>query len=186
MRVISGSLGGRQLLAPKGWKVRPTSERVREAIFSALGEISGMTVADLYCGTGALGIEAISRGAASAVLVDRDTRPAMGNVHNLALTGQIDLVRSGAPEWASGAADQSFDLVFIDPPYREAQEVAEALDAELVRILKPGGRVIGESDNRRPLEFPSLETVRERRYGRTVVTFHQVPSPPDQETSVPA
>ena len=76
MRVIAGELKGRPLLAPRGWKVRPTSDRVREAIFSALGEaVTGARVLDLYCGTGALAIEALSRGAASAVLVDRDTRP---------------------------------------------------------------------------------------------------------------
>jgi len=183
MRVIAGRLGGRQLLAPKGWKVRPTSERVREAIFSALGDIEGLRVLDLYCGTGALGIESISRGAASAVMVDRDTRPALGNVHNLGLTGEIELIRGEAPVWIAGAPDGAFDLVFLDPPYREAIAVAGQLDPELGRVLAPGGRVIAESDNRGPLEFPSLETVRERRYGRTVVTFHRVPSPPDQETS---
>jgi 16S rRNA (guanine966-N2)-methyltransferase len=180
MRVIAGRLGGRQLLAPKGWKVRPTSERVREAIFSALGDVEGMRVADLYCGTGALGIEAISRGAASAVLVDRDVRPAMGNIHNLGLIEQSELVRSEAPEWITGALEASFDLIFLDPPYREAGEVAEKLDPELARVLAPGGRLIAESDRRGPLEFPSLETVRERRYGRTVVTFHRVPSPSPQ------
>lgn len=186
MRVIAGRLGGRQLLAPKGWKVRPTSERVREAIFSALGDVEGLSVADLYCGTGALGIEAISRGAAKAVLVDRDTRPAIGNVHNLGLTGEIELVRAGAPEWIPAVPDGSFDLVFIDPPYREATQVASRLDPHLARILAPGGRVVAESDNRGPLEFPSLETVRERRYGRTVVTFHRLFPSPDLEPSRPA
>ncbi|HMU26827.1 MAG TPA: RsmD family RNA methyltransferase [Solirubrobacterales bacterium] len=181
MRVIAGRLGGRQLLAPKGWKVRPTSERVREAIFSALGDIGGMRVADLYCGTGALGIEAISRGAGPAVLVDRETRPAMGNVHNLGLTGEAELVRAEAPEWIANVPDGSFDLVFLDPPYRDATRIAGELDPHLARILAPGGRVIAESDRRGPLEFPSLETVRERRYGRTVVTFHRVPSQPPQD-----
>jgi len=185
MRVISGRLGGRQLLAPKGWKVRPTSERVREAIFSALGGIEGMVVADLYCGTGALGIEAISRGAARATLVDRDTRPALGNVHNLGLTAEVDLVRAEAPNWITTAPSGVFDLVFIDPPYREASQVAAMLDGELGRVLAPGGRVIAESDNRGPLEFPSLETVRERRYGRTVVTFHRLQSPQDPENPDP-
>lgn len=186
MRIIAGRLGGRQLLAPKGWKVRPTSERVREAIFSALGDIEGTRVLDLYCGTGALGIEAISRGAASAVMIDRDTRPAMGNVHNLGLTGEIELIRGEAPDWITGAGDRSFDLVFLDPPYREASEVAGRLDLQLPRILTPDGRLVAESDRRGPLEFPSLETVRERRYGRTMVTFHRVPSPSDQETRTPA
>ena len=74
MRVIAGELKGQRLVAPRGWKVRPTSDRVREAIFSALGDVVGARVLDLYCGTGALAIEALSRGAAGAVLVDRDTR----------------------------------------------------------------------------------------------------------------
>ncbi|HKB51822.1 MAG TPA: RsmD family RNA methyltransferase, partial [Solirubrobacterales bacterium] len=78
MRVIAGELKGQRLVTPRGWKVRPTSDRVREAIFSALGDIEGKRVLDLYCGTGALAIEALSRGAAAAVLVDRDTRPALG------------------------------------------------------------------------------------------------------------
>lgn len=184
MRVIAGRLGGRQLLAPKGWKVRPTSERVREAIFSALGDVEGMRVLDLYCGTGALGIESVSRGASSAVLIDRDTRPAMGNVHNLGLTAEIELVRAEAPAWLADAPDSAFDLIFLDPPYREARQVAERLDGHLGRVLADEGRVIAEADNRGPLEFPSLETVRERRYGRTVVTFHRVPSPPEPETRI--
>ena len=81
MRVIAGELKGQRLVAPRGWTVRPTSDRVREAIFSALGErVVGARVLDLFSGTGALAIEALSRGAAHAVLVDRDTRPALGNV----------------------------------------------------------------------------------------------------------
>lgn len=181
MRVIAGRLGGRQLLAPKGWRVRPTSERVREAVFSALGDIDGARVADLYCGTGALGIEAVSRGAASAVLVDRDTRPALGNVHNLGLTEQSELVRGDALDWVESASAGEFDLVFLDPPYREARVIAERLDRSLGRILAPGGRVVAESERQMTLEFPSLENFRERRYGRTMVTFHRVPSPITQE-----
>lgn len=172
MRVIAGRLGGRQLLAPKGWQVRPTSERVREALYSALGDVSGYAVADLYCGTGALGIEAISRGAASAVLVDSDTRPALGNVHNLGLTGEIDLVRAEVPAWlTSENGARKFDLVLLDPPYRMAADLATVLDRELPRILAPGGRVVIECAAKHPLELPSLEIIRERRYGRTMVTF---------------
>lgn len=172
MRVIAGEFGGRQLLAPKGWKVRPTPERVREAMFSALGDISGMRVADLYCGTGALGIEALSRGAESAVLVDRDTRPAMGNIHNLGLTDRTELVRAEASEWLATQTG-GFDLVFADPPYRVAPEIAAALDERLPGVLAPSGRVVVECEAKRPLELPSLELVRERRYGRTLVTFHR-------------
>src|ERR671924_216339 len=99
MRVVAGELGGRRLVAPRGWRVRPTSDRVREAIFSALGEIEGARVLDLYCGTGALGIEAISRGAAHATLIDRDTRPALGNVESLELRDRVELVRADAAGW---------------------------------------------------------------------------------------
>lgn len=178
MRVIGGDLGGRQLLAPKGWKVRPTPERVREAIFSALGDISGLRVADLYCGTGALAIEALSRGAAEAVLIDRDSRPAAGNIRNLDLTDRARLVRAEAPEWMASAGE-SFDLVFVDPPYRFDPETAAALDRTLPEILAPDGRVILECDARRPLELPSLRPVRERRYGRTLVTFLRSTEEPD-------
>ncbi len=181
MRVIAGTLGGRQLLAPKGWKVRPTSERVREALFSALGDITGFAVADLYCGTGALGIEAISRGATSAVMIDNDTRPAMGNVHNLGLVDQIELVRGEASSWLDSQNGRLFDLILIDPPYRMASDVAEDLDRRLPGVLAPDGRVVVECAAKHPLELPSLETVRERRYGRTLVTFHRHPTDPKSE-----
>lgn len=182
MRVVGGELGGRQLLAPKGRKVRPTPERVREALFSALGDIAGARVADLYCGTGALGIEAVSRGAAEAVLVDRDTLPAMGNIHNLGLVDRVELVKADAAAWAaSGAGGRQFDLILLDPPYRRAAEPAPGFDDVLGSILAPEGRVVVESEAGRPFELPSLETVRERRYGRTLVTFLVHPSSPERK-----
>jgi 16S rRNA (guanine(966)-N(2))-methyltransferase RsmD len=177
MRVIAGRLGGRQLLAPKGWKVRPTPERVREAMFSALGDIAGMTVADLYCGTGALAIEALSRGAASAVLVDRDIRPALGNVLNLGLDGQAELVRDDPLRWLeSGGPGRSFDLILLDPPYRRTAEVAEAIEPHVAALLSPGGRLVVESEAGREFSVRSLDVVRERRYGRTLITFLTHPS----------
>ncbi len=110
MRVIAGELKGRPLVAPRGWKVRPTSDRVREAIFSALGEaVAGARVLDLFCGTGALAIEALSRGAASAVLVDRDTRPALGNVESLGLGERVELVRSDVERWLAARAERGGD-----------------------------------------------------------------------------
>lgn len=177
MRVVAGELGGRRLVAPRGWRVRPTSDRVREAIFSALGDVAGARVLDLYCGTGALAIEAISRGAAEATLVDRDIRAALGNVRNLGLQDRIDLVRSEVVPWLKRPAsagppdDPGFDLVFVDPPYKLADRLAPELDLHLPRRLAEGGRVIVESSARRPLEL-SLPVLRERRYGGTMVTFH--------------
>ena len=170
MRVVAGELGGRRLVAPRGWRVRPTSDRVREAVFSALGDVEGMRVADLYCGTGALGIEAISRGAAAATLVDRDIRGALGNVRGLELNDRVDLVRSDVLSWLKrGGA--GYDLLFIDPPYKLAHRLGPELDIHLPSRLAKGGRVIVESSARRPLSL-SLPLLRERRYGGTLVTLH--------------
>lgn len=176
MRVIAGELKGRRLVAPRGWKVRPTSDRVREAVFSALGEVAGARVLDLYCGTGALAIEALSRGAASAVLVDRDTRPALGNVERLGLGERAELARADVGRWlAARAADPAaprFDLVFVDAPYRLADRVGQELETHLPRLLAAGGRAVVESAARRPLRLDSPPRLRQRRYGGTDVSFY--------------
>ncbi len=179
MRVIAGELKGRPLLAPRGWKVRPTSDRVREAIFSALGEsVRGAHVLDLFCGTGALAIEALSRGAEEAVLVDRDTRPALGNVESLGLGGRVELVRSDAERWLAARAAEPdlrpFDLVFVDAPYRLADRVGQELNAHMPRLLGESGRAIVESGARRPLRIDSLERLRQRRYGAADVSFYGI------------
>jgi 16S rRNA (guanine(966)-N(2))-methyltransferase RsmD len=177
MRVIAGDLKGQRLVAPRGWKVRPTSDRVREAIFSALGErVVGAQVLDLYCGTGALAIEALSRGAECAVLVDQDTRPALGNVQRLGLAERIDLVRTDVERWLAqvSAADAAgkFDLVFVDAPYRLADRVTQTLDTHLPQLLADNGRAVVESGARRPLRVESLEPLRQRRYGAADVTIY--------------
>jgi 16S rRNA (guanine966-N2)-methyltransferase len=175
--VIAGELRGRRLLAPRGWRVRPTSDRVREAIFSALGEVGGTRVLDLYCGTGALSVEALSRGALAATLVDRDTRPALGNIEALGLGGRAGLIRSDVSAWlrTAPAAGDRFDLIFVDAPYRLADRIDPELDSLLPPLLAEGGRVIAEGSAARPLELPSLAKLRERRYGGTVVAFFAAP-----------
>lgn len=178
--MIAGELRGRRLVAPKGWQVRPTSDRVREAVFSALGEIEGASVLDLYCGTGALAIEALSRGAARATLVDRDVRPALGNIRGLGLDERVDLVRSDIPRWLASTEakgeEGAFDLIFCDAPYRLAHPLGPDLETHLPRLLGKDGRVIVESPARRPLALPSFERLRERRYGGTHVAFYGLPS----------
>jgi 16S rRNA (guanine966-N2)-methyltransferase len=164
-------------VAPRGWKVRPTSDRVREAIFSALGDrVGDARVLDLYCGTGALAIEALSRGAAHAVMVDRDTRPALGNVEHLGLRDRVELVRADACRWlasAAGAPNASrFDLVFVDAPYRLADRVGQELNTHLPSLLDEGGRAIVESGAGSPLRLDSLERLRQRRYGGVDVSFY--------------
>jgi 16S rRNA (guanine966-N2)-methyltransferase len=181
MRVIAGELKGQTLVAPRGWKVRPTSDRVREAIFSALGErVVGARVLDLYCGTGALAIEALSRGAAAAVLVDRDTRPALGNVQRLGLGERAELLRADVGRWlaqvSADAASGSFDLVFVDAPYRLADRVAQDLNTHLPRLLAAGGRAVVESGARSPLRIDALEPLRQRRYGAADVSIYGEPA----------
>jgi 16S rRNA (guanine966-N2)-methyltransferase len=175
--VIAGELRGRRLLAPRGRRVRPTSDRVREAIFSSLGEVGGARVLDLYCGTGALSVEALSRGAAGATLIDRDTRPALGNIEALGLGGRAELVRSDVAAWLRSAAGAGarFDLIFVDAPYRLADRIGPELDSLLPPLLAEGGRVIAEGSATHPLELPSLVKLRERRYGGTVVSFFGAP-----------
>ncbi|HEX7058387.1 MAG TPA: RsmD family RNA methyltransferase [Solirubrobacterales bacterium] len=180
MRVIAGELGGQRLIAPRGWKVRPTSDRVREAIFSALGDrVVGARVLDLYCGTGALAIEALSRGAAGATLVDRDTRAALGNIERLGLRDRVELVRADAVRWLAAQPSPpdglGFDLVFVDAPYRIADRVGRELDTHLPRLLAEGGRLVIESGARRPLRLTALEQLRQRRYGGTDVSFYGGP-----------
>jgi 16S rRNA (guanine966-N2)-methyltransferase len=181
MRVIAGELKGQRLVAPRGWKVRPTSERVREAVFSTLGDrVEGATVLDLYCGTGALAIEALSRGAAHAVLVERDPRAVAvirRNLEVLGLGDRAELVRADAGAWLAGATarpdGRRYDLVFVDAPYKLADLVAEQLDTHLPGVLAPDGRAVVESGARRPLAIGSLERLRQRRYGAADVSIYR-------------
>jgi 16S rRNA (guanine966-N2)-methyltransferase len=177
VRVIAGELKGQRLVAPQGWKVRPTSDRVREAVFSALGDrVAGAAVLDLYAGTGALAIEALSRGAEGAVLVDRDIRPALGNVERLGLGDRAELIRADVERWlaqvSGGPQARKFDLVFVDAPYRLADRVADLLDTHLPELLAPGGRAIVESGAGKPLRVASLERLRQRRYGAADVSIY--------------
>ncbi len=177
MRVIAGELKGQRLVAPRGWQVRPTSDRVREAVFSILGaRVEGAQVLDLYCGTGALAIEALSRGAERAVLVDRDTRPALGNVERLGLGERVELVRADVGRWlgevSSATFEGKFDLVFVDAPYRLADRVAQDLNTHLPKLLAADGRAVIESGARGPLRIDSLEPLRQRRYGAADVTVY--------------
>jgi 16S rRNA G966 N2-methylase RsmD len=135
-------------------------------------------VLDLYCGTGALAIEALSRGAAHATLVDRDVRAALGNVERLGLGRRVDLVRADVSRWLSGRPEEGnaprFDLVFVDAPYRLADRVGQEIDTQLPLLLAPGGRAVVESGARRPLRVESLPRLRRRRYGAADVSIYGV------------
>jgi 16S rRNA (guanine966-N2)-methyltransferase len=172
MRVVAGELGGRRLVSPPRGSaaLRPTSDRVREALFALLGEIAGARVLDLFCGTGALAIEALSRGAAGATLVDSHTALARRNVRQLGLEGSCEVVRSDVLRFLRRSR-QRFDLIFCDPPYRLADRLEGELDSLIPGRLAEGGRLICESGARRPLEL-TLPLLAERRYGDTLIRVH--------------
>jgi 16S rRNA (guanine966-N2)-methyltransferase len=179
MRVIAGTYGGRRLRAPRGRATRPTAERVREALFAALGELRGEVVLDLFAGTGALAIEALSRGAARAVLVERDQRALealRANLAELHLGPDVAEVRRGDALRALRTAREraeTYDLLFVDPPYSHAGVLGRQLGAALVPLLAPRARVVVESDRRSaPLEL-GLEIELQRRYGDTMITIHR-------------
>jgi 16S rRNA (guanine966-N2)-methyltransferase len=172
LRVVGGELRGRRLIGPPGRTraVRPTSDRAREALFSILGDVSDARVLDLFCGTGALGIEAVSRGAASAVLVDTDPRLARRNVAELGLEDRCRVVRSDAVRFLARSRE-SFDLILSDPPYRRPERLPGDLDRLLPRRLDSRGRVVVESSAREPLEL-DLPVVAERRFGEALIRIH--------------
>jgi 16S rRNA (guanine966-N2)-methyltransferase len=175
MRVIAGRWGGRRLQAPPGAATRPTSDRVREALFSVLGDrVAAARVLDLFAGSGALGIEALSRGAAEATFVDSAPAAIRAVTANLqALGAEAEVRRVDARRFLSGAsaAARQYDLVFLDPPYRLAGRLGSELTAALPAVLAPGAAVVAESDRRAPLEL-GLPILDERRYGDTLIRIH--------------
>jgi 16S rRNA (guanine966-N2)-methyltransferase len=180
VRIIAGELGGRRLKAPPGKGTRPTAERVREALFSMLGALDGEHVLDLFAGTGALGIEALSRGASHAVFVESDARAAgllSENLSALQLGDErVEIRRVDASRALRTASmdSEKYDLIFVDPPYREAERWGKELSPILPSLLSNGGRVVAESDRRAPLDL-GLEVERSRRYGDTSITIHRLP-----------
>jgi 16S rRNA (guanine966-N2)-methyltransferase len=172
VRVVAGELKGRRLVSPgRSESVRPTADRVREAIFSILGAIQGAAVLDLFCGTGALAIEALSRGAQRATLVDARTSLVRRNASELGILGRCEIVRGDAIRYLRRSR-RRFDLIFCDPPYRLADRLEGELDSLIGARLSEGGRLITESATRRPLRL-SLPLVTERRYGDTTIRIHE-------------
>ncbi len=168
MRVVAGVAGGRRLTAPSGRQLRPTSERVREALFNALGSldaIAGATVLDLFAGTGALGIEALSRGAASATFVDADPQAVAAVTANLRVTGLADkarVVQADVGRFLAGAPTL-VDLAFADPPY--------AFDGWPALLAVLPARLVAIEARAHVDLPPGWRPLRSKRYGDTVVTL---------------
>ncbi len=171
VRVIAGRWKGRRLEA--GAAARPTSSRARAALFDILGDrIAGARVLDLYAGTGAVGIEAVSRGARSAVLVETDAAPLRRTIERIGGAKELETLDATAGE-ALAALDRRgdrFDLVFADPPYAASTEPAE-LD-RCARLLAPGGLLVLQQDARRAEPAVArIERLDRRSYGRNVFLF---------------
>lgn len=166
MRVVSGELGGRKLVSPEGTSTRPTTDRAREAIFNALGSaglLDGALVADLFAGTGAVGIEAISRGAAHCTFVERDRnalRALEENVDTLDLADRTRIMRSDAMQ---AAVTLDVDIVFADPPYDFDAWEQFLANVRADFVVVESGRALKEQ--------AGWTTTRSKRYGRAWVSF---------------
>jgi 16S rRNA (guanine966-N2)-methyltransferase len=175
VRIVAGTHRGARIFAPKGLDTRPTSDRVREAIFDLVGPVDGAACLDLYAGSGAMGLEALSRGAESAVFVESDReacRIIARNLEKLRLTGAEiacrDVLRFLAVE------RRRFDLILVDPPYDVVESVAVRLAAYLPPLLAENGLVVLESSSRSEPGFAPLAVRTSRRYGSSRVTLFEV------------
>ena len=179
MRIIAGQFRGRPLVTPAGQATRPTADRVREALFSMLasriGSFEGLRVADLYAGSGALGLEALSRGAAHATFVE-NSRPGQDAIKaNAAKLGVFDRIQVLGGSALALARSEPFDLIFADPPYSQGSGSAVVAAVSKADWLAPAGWLSVETDRRDPVEPGEYEIDTEREIGRARVTLLRRP-----------
>ena len=178
-RIIAGSFGGRRITTPKGDGTRPTSDRVREALFSSLeSELGGfdeeLRVLDLFAGSGALGLEALSRGAGHAVFVETSNQAAavvQRNLRDLGASGRVE--RAKAERWVEDGDADLFGLVFVDPPYAmPTQQVSALVRAVRESWTEPDALFVVERATRDPFVWPeNVEGLRSRKYGETTLWY---------------
>ena len=173
MRIVAGSRKGHRIQAPKGVVTRPTGDRVREAAFALVGPVEGAAVLDLFAGSGAMGLEALSRGAAGCLFVERDRsacRVIQANLEKLRLTGAAIVARDVRAALRDEAVrGRRYDLVLIDPPYEEWERESKLLAELLPPILAEDALVVVETSSHVEPELP-LDLVTTRRYGSTRIT----------------
>jgi 16S rRNA (guanine966-N2)-methyltransferase len=175
MRIIAGSRRGARIAAPKGLATRPTGDRVREAAFNLIGPVDGATVLDLFAGSGAMGLEALSRGAASVTFVESDRaacRTISENLEKLKLTGARVVCADAV--WTLRQDSRTYDLVLVDAPYEAWEELEPRLADHLPRVLAPDGLVVVETGARTEPTLP-LPLRTSRRYGSARLTLFEHP-----------
>lgn len=174
MRIIAGTLGGRQFDSPTGHKTHPMSERVRAALFNVLGDINGLTVLDAFAGSGALTFEAISRGAASGLMIDADRRAQdtlQHNIKSLGLGSQVKMVKANAGSWSQNNPSAKFDIVIAAPPYDHLQintveQLARHLGSDGIYILDWPGKTPAPN-------ITGLTIVKQKDYGDAQLVFYK-------------
>jgi len=173
MRIIAGSLGGRQFAAPRGHRTHPMSDKMRGALFNTLGELNGLKVLDVFAGSGALAFEAISRGAASALVIEVDPaaqRAITANIKALGLNNQVKLIMASAEAWLR-TTDVQFDIVLCDPPYDKPQ--LKVL-SQLVGRAKPGGVAVFSLPPETQLQLPTeYRLISNKNYGDSQLNFYR-------------
>ncbi|MET1033589.1 MAG: RsmD family RNA methyltransferase [Candidatus Saccharimonadales bacterium] len=180
MRVITGSLGGRQFNSPKSDKTHPMSDKIRGALFNILGDIEGLTVLDVFAGSGALSFEAISRGAAQSTAIDNDRaaqRVIAENIQALGLGGRVKLVSTSASTWLQSMsvekmeAVQKFDVVLCDPPYDNLQP--KLIDDLAATVNQDGILALSWPGDQEAPVLPKLELIDRRQYGDAALVFYR-------------
>ena len=173
MRIIVGSLGGRQFASPRGHRTRPMSDKVRGALFNTLGDLAGLTVLDAFAGSGALAYEALSRGATSVIAIDSDTSAQKTIAENTKLLGhakQLKLIKANASSWLI-TTDEAYDIILLDPPYQDLQP---NLLTRLADRAKPGGLVVASLPPKADFKLPeSYELLAQKHYGDASLTFYR-------------
>jgi len=185
LRIVAGELGGRRISAPAGRATRPTADRVREALFSILGDVTGEEVIDLYAGSGALGLEALSRGAARATFVEQSPAALAAirqNIADLGLEERASVVVGDveAVIRREATSGRRYRLCLLDPPYSLLSRISGALGPLLAPVLEPGARVVVEHSARTQApDFAELPIVTRthRTYGDTTVTILGLANP---------
>lgn len=174
MRIIAGRLGGRNFASPKTHRTHPMSDKVRGALFNALGELDGLTVLDAFAGSGACSLEAISRGASEVLAIDIDpeaVKTIAANVRELGLEDVITVRRKNISGWSRNNQTMQFDIVLADPPYNDIRpDVLERLAAH----VKPGGLFVLSWPGSEPLrDFAGLDVVLHKTYGDAQLVFYR-------------